>query len=92
MATGGATPLWQTPAHARATHERWRHLTHRDLAVEPGLDQCGICRFWAPLSGALGTDYGACTNDRSPCDRVVMFEHDGCDEHEAADEWNVPGS
>ena len=65
-------------------------MTHRDLEVEEVVGQCGICRFWVPLSGPIGNDYGACTNPASPCDRVVTFEHDGCDEHETADEWNVP--
>lgn len=37
--------------------------------------------YYVPLSGALGEDYGACTNGDSKFDHHVMFEHDGCEMH-----------
>ena len=74
-------------ARIAALHERWRDDRHR--APGPGYRdewyerQCGGCLHYRPLAGELGLDWGACTNGRSPCDRRVMFEHDGCDEFEA---------
>ena len=47
-------------------------------------EQCGGCRFWIPLVGSLGSDYGACTAAGSTFDGRVMFEHDGCPAFEAA--------
>jgi len=52
--------------------------------------QCGHCRFWIPLSGGLGQDYGACANPASALDGTVRFEHDGCDAFDAADSWGQP--
>jgi DUF3027 family protein len=56
-------------------------------------ERCGGCLYRVPLTGVLGDDYGACTNDASPRDRVVQFEHDGCEAFEAvADaEWAGAG-
>lgn len=81
--------------HASATHERWlarRNRRQEDPSYQDEwyAEQCGHCRFWVPLSGALGADYGACTNQQSPFDGRVQFEHDGCDEFEAADSWGIP--
>jgi hypothetical protein len=45
-------------------------------------DQCGGCAFYVSLDGALGADWGVCTNVASPHDGQVMFEHDGCAAHE----------
>jgi hypothetical protein len=52
--------------------------------------QCGRCRFWLPLTGTWGTDFGACTNRQSPRDGSIAFEHDGCDRFEDAGAWQVP--
>ncbi len=40
--------------------------------------QCGGCSYYVSLEGALGFDWGACTNPESPHDGTLMFEHDGC--------------
>jgi hypothetical protein len=71
-------------AFAAATHERWRKRQHRPMDGPDYRDawyaqQCGGCRFWLPLTGVLGDDYGACSNPASPRDGLVQFEHDGCD-------------
>ncbi|WJK41074.1 DUF3027 domain-containing protein [Solwaraspora sp. WMMA2056] len=74
------------------THKCWVALRNRDTAradyhEEWYDEQCGSCKFWLPLAGELGADYGACANARSPFDGRVQFEHDGCDEFEDAGEW-----
>jgi hypothetical protein len=68
--------------HASACHARWaqRRLTDR-YRQEWIPDQCGGCIFFIELSGALGSDWGACTNPASPHDGTLMFEHDGCPAH-----------
>jgi hypothetical protein len=42
--------------------------------------QCGGCTYYVPLEGALGADWGGCTNPRSPFDRRCVFEHWTCTE------------
>jgi hypothetical protein len=37
-----------------------------------------------------GEDRDVCLNPSSPHDRSTMFEHDGCEAFEEADEWVVP--
>jgi len=83
---------------AKETHSRWIKTRNRvsdesDPAFEEKWvwEQCGICKFWVPLTGSLGADWGACSNSASPFDRRVMFEHDGCDFFEEAREgWRTP--
>jgi Protein of unknown function (DUF3027) len=42
---------------------------------------CATCGFLVPLAGALGRVFGACANERSPFDGlVVSFDH-GCGAH-----------
>jgi hypothetical protein len=50
-------------------------------------EQCGMCRYLIPLSGAFADDYGICSNPRSDFDGLVRFEHDGCDKFSAAEDW-----
>ena len=81
--------------HAAITHQRWLDRRHR-VQESPAYQeawygaQCGSCRYWVPLSGALGSDYGGCTNDRSEFDMRLMFEHDGCDDFAPAAGWAQP--
>ncbi len=87
--------LYKSRDHLRTTHERWAGQRNR-LVESDGYEdewyaeQCGSCRYWIPLSGAFGSDYGGCSNPLSPFDKHVMFEHDGCKEHEPAGRWIVP--
>lgn len=86
-------PLEDDRERHRSIHERWRRSKNRDRD-DPSFrdewygEQCGACRHYVPLSGHLGGDYGACTNEASPCDRRVMFEHDGCEAFEAGGQWD----
>ena len=83
--SGPGPYLTDNTKHTQATHWRWLERVNRDLddpgwKDEWGLQQCGGCRYFIPLIGALKHDWGACTNPASPFDRQVMFEHDGCDQ------------
>lgn len=87
------TDLANDRTRQRAIHDRWRERKNRDqddpaYRDEWYSEQCGACRHWLPLRGALGDDYGGCTSARSPCDKQVMFEHDGCHEFEPNGEWD----
>jgi Protein of unknown function (DUF3027) len=79
--------------HATACHERWRARRNRtqdasEYKNDWYQEQCGACRFFVPLTGILGSDYGACTNEASPCDKIAMFEHDGCEQFERSGDWD----
>ena len=85
-----------------ATQE-WRRRWYRARAQEaqergfvdaqgtPRHGQCGGCRYFIPLTGALIDDWGACSNPVSVFDGAVMFEHLGCDVFaQARDDWGGP--
>jgi len=78
-----------------STYERWALRRNRkteapDYKDSWAYEQCGECRFWIPLAGKTGLDYGVCTNYRSPRDGRAQFEHDGCDEFVNAGMWITP--
>lgn len=99
MANDGMAGPWlgDDREHVAACHRHWS-----EAAMTPGPatlhgrgewseDQCGACRYYLPLTGALGADWGICSNSASPCDGVVMFEHDGCNAFSAAEDgWGGP--
>lgn len=65
-------------------HQRWSSRLNRasdDPAYSDSWvwEQCGECRFWMPLAGPLGQDWGVCANPASQFDQRAMFEHDGCE-------------
>ncbi|OGO55822.1 MAG: hypothetical protein A2V85_07470 [Chloroflexi bacterium RBG_16_72_14] len=69
-----------TDAAARsAIHKRWIEKTPRSEWHE---DQCLFCRFYLPIEGPMGSDWGACANPVAPRDAQVTFEHDHCDAFE----------
>ncbi len=64
-------------------HQRWferrtRNQDEPSYKDEWWAQQCIQCRFFVPLTGDLGHDFGACTNESSEWDQRVMYEHDGC--------------
>jgi hypothetical protein len=78
-----------------STHQRWikrRNRKTEDPSHEESwfYEQCGACRFWIPLAGKMGFDWGACANPRSPFDGQVKFEHDGCGEFVSSGRWATP--
>ena len=86
------------PSNRDRIHRRWvagvnRSGDENDARYDESWawEQCGACRFWMPLAGTLGLDWGACANGASPFDRRVMFEHDGCEHFEGdPDGWRTP--
>ncbi|MCA1594853.1 MAG: DUF3027 domain-containing protein [Chloroflexi bacterium] len=87
-------PLVLDGKHAHECHVRWvkgytRNGPARSEEEEDRWhnEQCGQCRYYVPLEGALSSDWGACTNAKSMFDGRVMFEHNGCDQYSGANEW-----
>jgi hypothetical protein len=71
-------------SHFQSCHKRWTERRNRkqespDYKDEWYQEQCFACKFYVALVGAFVEDYGACTNENSPFDKQVMFEHDGCE-------------
>jgi hypothetical protein len=71
------------------THKRWdlkltlnRDMSHPGYRDDWYAEQCGGCKHYYPLTGPLGSDWGACTNPNSPLDGQLRFEHHGCDHFE----------
>lgn len=85
-----AKPLWQQKTHRARVHERWAQRPARAEGESWSEDQCGRCTFWVPLTGTWGLDWGLCTNELSPMDRMGTFEHDGCAAFVGTDKWNSP--
>lgn len=67
------------------THERYVRRLYLVDGKPPEFksEQCCSCKFYVPLSGTLGADWGVCSNPRSPRDCLLTFEHDGCQFHES---------
>lgn len=84
------TYLWEESEFVEQCHNRWM-LRRNRVQTSPSYQddwygqQCGGCRFYVPLSGPLGEDYGGCTNAKSAFDKQLMFEHDGCPAYEGGD-------
>jgi hypothetical protein len=83
--------LFKDHDHFRATHARWSTRLNRDpfgphYRPEWNTAQCGQCKYYIPLYGEFKSDYGACSNSKSPFDQRVMFEHDGCEYFEPIDD------
>jgi len=85
--------LLMSKKHAQVCHERWLASRNRKYELSEFPDswygeQCGACRYFVPLAGALIEDWGVCTNPDALFDGRVRFEHDGCDHFdEASDGW-----
>lgn len=83
---------------ASETHARWieslRSAHGRttppkiDGDEDSSLYQCLNCRYYVPLSGLLGRDWGVCSNSRSTHDRETVFEHFGCVSYNDYDRCN----
>jgi hypothetical protein len=82
-------------AERNDVHDRWARKVNRIAEGQPYEDawydqQCGACRFWLPLAGPMGADWGACANAQSPFDATTRFEHDGCDQFTGSGFWAIP--
>ena len=72
--------LTDSKEHADVCHARWRERLNREVGSPQYLDdwiddQCRGCRFFITLLGAMGSDYGACTNAASHSD-ALMYEEE----------------
>ncbi len=70
--------------HREACAERWASDQNRRMYAEAYkeewfMQQCLLCRYYVPLAGPLGDDFGVCSNEKTAFDGRVRFEHDGCD-------------
>lgn len=77
-------PAWGIPQlkeENEKVHPRWAKDLLGPLSDEDRWrdNQCGGCRYYIPLEGRHGMDWGACSGEKSPYDRQVVFEHHGCD-------------
>lgn len=77
-------PAWGIPQIKKEyekIHDRWAEDLFKDVSDEDRWrdNQCGGCRYYIPLEGNRGADWGACSGKESPYDRQVVFEHYGCD-------------
>lgn len=85
-------------------HERLLSLVVRDAKDyapfgeddrnAPGAKWCSDCssgcRFYRPLEGRLGADWGVCTNPESHRVGLLTFEHQGCRHFESSAEVAYP--
>lgn len=46
---------------------------------------CG-CKYFLPIEGKLGLDWGVCANPNSPRVGLLTFEHQGCPAFESDEE------
>lgn len=82
--------LSENEEHLSSCHDRWMERRNRKSEQEEfnekwEFEQCFRCTYFLPLSGILGSDWGGCSNEKSPFDGRLMFEHDGCEEFELRD-------
>jgi len=89
---GDEISLVDSPRHFKACHKRWMERRNRRAEAKDYRDmwleeQCMFCRYFVPLTGVFGEDYGACSNAQSPSDGMVRFEHDGCSEFAQGEWW-----
>ena len=87
-------PLVFDDVHGQECHTRWISRQNRiwpqidtDIPEHWHNEQCGQCRFFIPIKGYLQADWGVCSNKTSKFDGNVMFEHDGCEHYDGANEW-----
>ena len=70
------------PNHPMTTHEQcWkvaRETEEYGSGIHYTYDCSCQCYFFHPLLGALQTDWGVCTNPKSPRAGLLTFEHMGC--------------
>lgn len=68
-------------ALARKRAPFYDHETSKEKELYEHGQQCCHCRFWVPLEGSLGGDWGACVNLDSKRGGLVVFEHFTCERY-----------
>jgi hypothetical protein len=81
-----AMPKSKDRKHYDHTHMRWMEKVKINRVIgSPDYDdawfaeQCFGCLYFIKLEGILGSDWGVCSNELSPFDGHLMYEHDGCE-------------
>lgn len=67
--------------------ERWYRGSHGPTAASAIASSaaCSTCAFFWPLSGSMRQAFGACTNEWSPSDGMVVSVDHGCGAHSQTD-------
>lgn len=88
--------VWDTCIKLPEDYEPYGQKPRGDDDVWHSDCSCG-CKFYLPLEGKLGFDWGVCRNPASHRRGLLTFEHQGCvhfeqdhDEEDAAANWGVP--
>ena len=75
-------PFWTLVQRLPSDFAPWGE---RDREADFGPDcSCG-CKHFHPLVGERGSDWGVCTNAKSPRAGLLTFEHMGCKKFESED-------
>lgn len=64
--------LWET------CRDQADYLSGRDTDNHNKPDCQNACRYFFPLAGDVGADWGVCTEPRSPRAGLLTYEHMGC--------------
>lgn len=80
--------LWQVTKKLPSDFEPWgeRDREGGPSGQESTGDCSSGCRFFVPLDGKLGNDWGVCTNADSPRSGLLTFEHQGCPQFDYGNE------
>ncbi len=93
LTEGDAADRALSDAGLRETASRWRDgdTGPNGEFAEEALLHCGTCAFMVPLTGRLGSEYGACVNEWAFDGDVVHVDH-GCGAHSATPEVTGAGA
>jgi hypothetical protein len=70
----GHGQLWSVAKKLPSDYEPWGERPDE----ERGPDCSCNCKFFHPLEGMIGMDWGICFNPKSPRAGLLTFEHMGC--------------
>jgi len=76
--------LWETCRKLLQDYQPYGNTDRESGPDGWGQDCSSGCRFYIPLPGNLGFDWGVCVNSRSHRVGLLTFEHQGCFEFEGA--------
>ncbi len=65
-------------------YKPWGMIDREEPEWKPDCS-CG-CKFFAPLEGKTGMDWGVCANPESHRAGLLTFEHQGCRQFEGEEE------
>ncbi|MCL1900468.1 MAG: DUF3027 domain-containing protein [Promicromonosporaceae bacterium] len=76
-----------SPEGRAETAQRWYDSSHgpKSELARKAADKCRTCAFFVPLTGPLGSLFGACANEWAPDDGLVVSVDHGCGAHSESD-------